>query len=60
MSYRRALGWVGGGALVGCLGGVLWGGLAAGPDSAIGTGLLCMCAATLATAGLVTVLRRRR
>ena len=60
MSYRRALGWVGGGALVGCLGGVLWGALAAGPDSAIGTGLLCMCAATLAAAVLVTLVRRRR
>ena len=58
MSYRRALGWVGVGALTGCLGGVLWGAIAGGPDSAIGTGLLCMCAATLAAPVVVTVLRR--
>ncbi len=59
MSYGRALGWVGVGALAGCLGGVLWGALAGGPDSALGTGLLCLCAATLAAAVLVTVIRRR-
>jgi hypothetical protein len=58
MSYRRALAWVGVGALAGCLGGVLWGAVAGGPDSAIGTGLLCMCAATLAAAVVVTLLRR--
>lgn len=60
MPYRRALVLIGGAALVGCLAGVLWGATAAGPDSAVGTGLLCLCAAALAAAVVVTVIGRRR
>jgi hypothetical protein len=64
VTYRRALLWVLAITSFGCLAGALWPFLLTdgyeANDSAIGTGLLCGCAAALAAAAGVTYAGRKR
>ena len=64
MTHRRSLLWVLAITLLGCLAGALWPYLLTdgyeANDSAIGTSLLCGCAAALAAAAGITYAGRKR